>query len=58
MAIAWIMETISSNAYVLPVSLVIAAKSVSTKVNGLVKVCLFVCLFVFSFCRKNNVLDR
>ena len=55
MALALIMETIPSNAYVLPVSLVIAAKSVSTKVSGLVKVCLFVFL-VYS--RKNNVLDR
>ena len=56
MALALIMETIPSNAYVLPVSLVIAAKSVSTKVSGLVKVCLFV--FFFSFFRENNVLDR
>ena len=47
MALAWIMETIPSNAYVLPVSLVIAAKSVSTKVSGLVKVCLFVFFLVF-----------
>ena len=46
MALAWIMETIPSNAYVLPVSLVIAAESVSTKVNGLVKVCLFVWFFL------------
>ena len=56
MALALIMETIPSNAYVLPVSPVIAAKSVSTKVSGLVKVCLFV--FFFSFFGKNNVLDR
>ena len=47
MALALIMETIPSNAYVLPVSLVIAAKSVSTKVSGLVKVCLFVFFLVF-----------
>ena len=46
MAHAWIMETTPSNAYVLPVSLVIAVKSVS--ISFFMLIC-FVLFLVFFF---------
>ena len=45
MAHAWIMETTPSNAYVLPVSLVIAVKSVSISFFKLICFVLFLVFF-------------
>ena len=47
MAHAWIMETTPSNAYVLPVSLVIAVKSVSISFFKLICFVLFLVFFLF-----------